>query len=339
MKVFRSTPLDDETAPASGATGYGHTYDTDTATELAVYWTRPNYHSGDDRYEGMRKSDGKVMGVSFYSDEASGKTYLSTVYTAVAGDSAGAATGVDVRDQSIATSTSSPRYGDERIIFFDFSGLTYTLIDYTSDTPTILHGDATALLGDGQPYHVQMADGSRVVSVVTSYSGQAVTVNVSSIMDGSALTVAASQQAEAPSVVLDFDDPTQVLQVSCESPRIFLDLLRQLGTPSTMDGLLVAYVPAYSAVVIGNYGTWARSGFGDDDQLMLQMVSNDAEGVNHLYYGVTDADGTLSTNEVYDAPTGVLTQDYTMALVPSFTTVVPVIPDFWRGFLKTFETI
>jgi hypothetical protein len=339
MKLFRPSVIE---GSKPNADGFGYVWDSDTGVLTELRWTWPAAHRTELVLEGYRQVDGKVWGITYYRMEADGQYYASSIYLATPGsdeivvnDLYGQST-----DTTFALDRNNQLWAGDKFVTLQRSGaLRYAVVDFSGATPTFLTGDCAAWINSDAAltdYDVlRMNDGTlRLLGLYTADSQ--LVAQVSSVLDGSAITYETTTLS--PPIDLPYPANTEGFMEGNGLTAAWL--IPQL--PILADAQVV---PAYFAGNITGFGLYAQPypnvGYSMPmgDVILNQLVYASMATGEAGAYEMTTVEAANGEVATFSPPIGDLMERGGVLLYPDTVYVPPVIPPFWRGFLRTEETI
>lgn len=341
MKIFRNSAIDG--SPPDTQQGFGYVWESDTASRQEIRWPWPSAYRLRTKTEGYRVSDGKVFGHTTFQMESDGQQYVSSLYLSTPGT-----TDITVVDL-VASGNEFTTDAQRRFIFNDSivsvveRNKTYTVCDYSADLPAFRVGDAGAWVDSGvmsQGDTLLMQDNQGRTRLFGFYQVVEAQVHLffSSPLDGSPLTVAEKIVTNAPPG--DFTQDTPGLLTAGAVTAVWLKQnMPELSDVIVTPFLYLAKVEGYG-MLLQSMGTSSFFVYPSSGGVSIQATEyNFASGETVVYLYTADDGGKVTDRDQLQAMMGSSMFAGSTSVYPESNLSPPVVPPFWRGFIKTFETI
>lgn len=331
------TPIDGG-GGSSSANGFGYAWDSLTGKMDELRWAKPSNYPNHSSVEGYRPDDAKVYGATYYQMESDGQLYLSALYIAQAGSAAGAIDVVDVYD------TFSYRLGSDvftaggKLISCGRYSPSYLVVDYSGSAPLIVTGSAAAWgvieVQDGDVLPLLMKDAPPRLMAVYSGDGNQIQLLVSSPLDGKPLAIAlrttipAGQAAAPGSVTAD-----KLYEMTAQTGVVMRPVLEALGALAQTAAFTVVNYTGGNLALRSLLGLWWT--YPSEGAQLQGRYGEFGQPVDVISFRA-DRTGVVTRKEYFSPPDGMAPGSQSL---PDLDFTPPVVPPFWRGFVKTFETI
>lgn len=319
--------------------GFGYVWDSLTGVMKELYWSKPTQYPSHRALEGYRPDDSTVYGATYYQMEADGQLYLSTLYTAPAGDSAGVVNVTDVYESfSYRLGTDMFTEGGWLVSCSRYSPR-YLAVDYSISPPTVVTGSAAAWgrteIQNGDVFPMIMENGPPRLMALYSGEDMQMQLLVSSPLDGTDLSIALNVIIPpGPEVDPNTITPDRTYELVTQTEALMRQTMEALGG-----------IQQCAAFTVLNYGdeyghslrtfSGLRATFPADGAQVQGQYGEFMQPLDVIVFAA-DAGGVVTSKEYFTPPDGMAQG---ASALPDLNYTPPVVPPFWRGFLRTEETI
>lgn len=340
MKIFRNSPI--EGSPPDTLQGFGYVWESATGARKEIRWPWPSAYLRRTKTEGYRITDGKVYGHTTFQMESDGQQYVSSLYLSTPDTSDIKVLDLGGGDEFMTSDRPRITFGDT-IISVVQRNRTYTVCDYSGEQPAYRVGDATAwanssVLSQGDTMAMLDDEGRTRLFGLYQVVQEELRLFVSSPLDGSPLTVAEIVVTDPP--VGEFTEDTASLLTAGAVTAMWLKkTVPELAHAKVLPFIYVAKVPDLGVLLqsMGSAGFFVYPSGGGASIQAAEYNFGTGETSVHLY--TVDDSGTVTNRDLLQAALGSSMFVGSTVNYPEFDTIAPGLPPFWRGFIKSFETI
>lgn len=341
MKIFRNSAIDG--SPPDTQQGFGYVWESETGSRREIRWPWPSAYRLRTKIEGYRVSDGKVFGHTTFQMESDGQQYVSSLYLSTPGTTDIAVVDLVAGGNEFITDAQRRFMFNDSIVSIVECNRTYAVCDYSAEVPTYRVGDAGAWVDSGvlsQGDTLLMIDGqgrTRLFGVYQIVEAQ-VHLFFSSPLDGSPLTVVERVVIDGPAGGFTQNTP-DLLTAGAVTAVWLRQSMPELAEAKVLPFLYLAKVEGYG-MLLQTLGTAGFFVYPPAGLVSIQAAEyNLFTGLTTVYLYTADDDGIVTDRDQLEASLGNSMFAGATSIYPEFDLTPPVVPPFWRGFVRTEEAI